>query len=200
MKKTITVCLMTFLGFGISAQEDQFNNEFPENEDGREAVLMILDKESNVPVCRLSDQVKINSELIPENRIGDVGTTSTQDVRVCQEEDVWEAALDDEEIVIAIAAPNISSLMSSTVPIISFAAGSIVCDIFEGTENDNEHWDSFEEGAYFGLSIMVLLRVVTSYKELLPRIFGGSSAPAHMFFNPVIGTGVTALGVLACIL
>ena len=195
MKNVMSVCFaIAFLSLGISAQEDQFNNEFPENgyaniyENGTEAILMILEKESNLPVCQLSDQVRINSDFIPENRIGNSETTSTQDVRICQEEDVWEAALNDEEIVIAIAAPKILSLMSNNaVTIISFTAGSLLCDFFEEENNENKAWERFEENAYFGISLGAILHIVSRRKEFFPGLFGGniSRAIPPVFINPV---------------
>ena len=127
MKNVMSVCFaIAFLSLGISAQEDQFINEFPENgyantyEDGTEVVLMILDKESNLPICQFSNQVRINSEFIPENRIGDVDTTSTQDLRICQEEDVW-AAVEEEMLVGMVVGTPLN--FSPVLPMIVGGAG-----------------------------------------------------------------------------
>ena len=76
-----------------------------------EAALMVLDKESGLPVCRLSDQVRINSEFIPENRIGDVEATAMEDIRICQEDDVWDAVEEEMLVGMAIGTPNVSIFM-----------------------------------------------------------------------------------------
>ena len=118
MKNLLTVCLtITLLSLGVNAQEDMFlGNEIQGNEYAHshengteEATLMVLDKESNLPICRLSDQVQINSEFIPENRIGDVETTtSIEDIRICQEDDVWDAVEEEMLVGVAIGIPSVS--------------------------------------------------------------------------------------------
>ena len=134
MKNVMSVCFaiaFLILSLGISAQEDQFNNEFPENgyantyEDGTEAVLMILEKESNFPVCRLSDQVRVNSDFIPENRIGNSETTSIQDVRICQEEDVWVAV--EEEMIVGTAIGNPTNVSWAILGKVGLVSAGIGC-------------------------------------------------------------------------
>ena len=205
MKILIMFFVVSILSIESFAQvEEGMPSYFDEN--GTEAAAVLLDREMGLPVCRFSDEVRLNPKsmkFLPDDRIDDIHQVNIDEVRVCQQRDVWEAALNDEEIVIAIAAPNIniSFLMSGTVPIISFVAGSLLCDFFEEENNENKTWERFEENAYFGISIGVILHAVARYKELLPSIFRGSSASAaHIFFNPVIGTAVTALGVAACIM
>ena len=123
MNKLFTVCLtIALLSLGIAAQEV--------HENRTEAVLMILDKESNLPICRLSDQVVINSEFILENRIDNVDMASTQDVRVCEEEDVWVAVEEEMLVGMAVAPINPSStggLMTGLIPFLSTSIGTFIC-------------------------------------------------------------------------
>ena len=100
---------MTLLGLGIQAQENE-----------SEAVLMVLEKESNLPVCLLSDQVRINSDFIPDNRIGNVDTASFEDIRFCEEEDVWNAV--EEEMIVGMAAGTPVSFS----PILPMISGGLV--------------------------------------------------------------------------
>ena len=101
MKNLFTVCLTAaLLSFGAYAQEEIQDTEYAYSHEA-EAVLMILDKESSWPICRLSDQVKVNSEFIPENRISDTDMVSIEDIRTCQEEDVWNAV--EEEMLVGMA-------------------------------------------------------------------------------------------------
>ena len=141
IKKLMTIFTIAFLSLGVFAQEDQFTtNEFPENEYETEAILMILDKKSNVPVCRLSDQVKVNSEFIPENRIGDVDTISTQDVRVCQEEDVLAAV--EEEMLVGMVVPHYISPLTKMMLVIASGPSALVgCQLglIGGIIDDNKH-------------------------------------------------------------
>ena len=102
MKNYFTICLtIVFLSLAVSAQEELLTN----NET--EVVLMILEKESNWPMCRLSDQVRINSEFVPKNRVGNVDTTSIEDIRICQEEDVWNAVKEEMVIGMAVGGPSL---------------------------------------------------------------------------------------------
>ena len=114
--KFIIVCLaIALLGFGIQAQEGQFTtDEFQEN--GTEVALMVLEKESNLPVCRLSNQVRINSEFIPEGRIGDVEMASIEETRVCEEEDIWNAVEEEMLVGMATLTPNFAPIV---LPMIS---------------------------------------------------------------------------------
>ena len=112
MKNYFTVCLtMTLLNFGVNAQDGQFLD------DGTETTLMVLDKESNLPICRLSDQVRINSEFIPENRIGDVEMTSIEDIRICQEDDVWDAVEEEMLVGVAVGIPSLAFPVKSLMTI-----------------------------------------------------------------------------------
>ena len=172
-------------------------------EDWTETIAVLLDREMGLPVCRFSNEVRINPEsvkFLPKERIDDTRQVNIDEVRICQQKDVWLAALNNEEIVIAIAFPNISGLMSHIVPGIAFVAG-ILCDHFEGTENDHETWEKFEKEAYFGISAVVVLHILTKLKEFFPFFPGTPPVqPHYIFFNPFIGTGVTVLGIASCIL
>ena len=136
MKNVFALCLtIILLSFGVHAQEDQFTDEFQEN--GTEVALMVLEKESNLPVCRLSDQVKINAEFIPEGRIDNIETASIQDVRICQEEDVWNAV--EEEMLVGMAIGPLN--FSPVLPMIS--GGAIGCFLGYLIQ-----WDEATDGPY----------------------------------------------------
>ena len=91
--------MIALLNFGVHAQDEA------------EAVLMILDKESNWPMCRFSDQMKIHSEFVPENRIGDTDMVSTEEIRICEEEDVWNAVEEEMLVGMAIGTPSLPILL-----------------------------------------------------------------------------------------
>ena len=112
MKNPVTLLylIVAFVSFGVYAQE--------------EAVLIILDNESNRPICRFFDQMKINSNFIPEGRIGNIETTPIEDVRNCEEEDVWDAV--EEEMLVGMAVGVPSSFLFPFESIVSISTSTII--------------------------------------------------------------------------
>ena len=178
MKNFVTVCFMiAFLSFGIQAQEGQLiTNELQGNE--AEAALMILDKESNWPICRLSDQVSINSELLPEDRIGDVDTTSIEDVKLCDEEDIWNAV--EEEMLVGMAAPSVSVMNGLVIPIAAMSgfSGCIfgLARPSDGRFDNNNMREASMTGGVLGIIGGLVFQLAKSNGKSLPfpvRIGGG---------------------------
>ena len=190
MKKNylFTLCLtMTFLSFEISAQEDQYTAD---------AVLMILEKESNLPVCRLSDQVRINSEFIPKNRIGDVEMASIEDIRVCEEEDVWNAVEEEVIVGMAVGTPNFAPVV---LPMIS--GGVVGCfmgymlqwgeTIGTGTQTSNP-LARFMFYVYMGIPSAI----IGSFSALIVNVLRTGAPPKSTpisFYLKGLGVGVSSV-------
>ena len=194
MKNIMSVCfVIAFLSLGIFAQEDQFINEFSENgyvnsyEDGTEAVLTILEKESNLPVCRFSNQVRINSEFIPENRIGDVDTTSIEALRICQEEDVWAAVEEEMLVGMVVGTPlNFS-------PVLPMIGGGVfgclmgytvqLAETEVGTEEITPNYVRFVFYSILGFPGSLIGSIVSAWKA-------GSMPTTFAFFMKGLGAGL----------
>ena len=95
--KNLLLCLVVGLSIGISAQE----NDIIADEGGVESALILVTKETNVPVCRLSGEVRMNPEFIQDmlpERINAADEINIEEIRICQEEDISDAI--DEEMLI----------------------------------------------------------------------------------------------------
>ena len=214
MKNLVMVCVIGLLMSGKSfaqtgqgfVNEDGMGMQAHSYENGTDVVMVLLDKETGLPVCRLSDEVQMKSQfvkdILPDERT-DYIQVNIDELRVCQEENISAAI--DEEISLGLALPAslgpntpLGFAMSHFVPVVAFVAGSLLCDSME-EENNNGPWERFEEVAYFGISWGVITHVIVKYKELFPFITGSSKPARALFVNPVIGSAVTVLGIAACI-
>ena len=95
--KNLLLCLVVGLSIGISAQE----NDIIVDEGGVESALILVTKETNVPVCRLSGEVRMNPEFIQDmlpERVNVADEINIEEIRICQEEDISDAI--DEEMLI----------------------------------------------------------------------------------------------------
>ena len=177
MKNFVALCLIILLSLGVNAQEGQILDN-----NGTEATLMVLDKESGIPVCRLSDQVRINSKFIPENRIGDVETTSIEDIRICQEDDVWDA-VEEKMLVGVVIGPTgpIKNLISGTIPSVSTGIGTLICAFNDYGKYEKEAW-------VYGLGAAYLIPASLMLVNTIPW--------DKMYFNPVLGSVATLMAII----
>ena len=130
-KSIIVLSFLWLLSSNVFAQDDHI---ITNDEDEIEVVAMILDKESGLPVCRFSEQVRINnSEFVPENRLGDVDMASVEGIRVCQEEDIW-VAVEEEVVGTAAGVPPfaVTPALLAKVGAIGGVIGCIVGVLEEG--------------------------------------------------------------------
>ena len=167
--KNYLVCLsIGLLSIVVQAQEDWFITNEPQDngyinspdEEATQATLMILGKESNLPVCRFSDQVRVNSEFVPENRIGNVDTTSIEEVRVCQEEDIWATVEEEMTVGMAIGGTPITFLASQIGKhaLVSSIAGCSIGFIIEAL-NKTTVFNISNEGSSKFMSSLISLTV-----------------------------------------
>ena len=131
MKKLMIVFLATtFLSLGVQAQNEEF--ELQEHEVA--TALMFLDRESNLPVCRLSsNELILDSAFVPEDRVGDIDTTSIGDMRVCQTEDVLNAFEEKMLIGMVVSPTDPSEAMLVKTVSTGTMAGCFLLGISSGT-------------------------------------------------------------------
>ena len=113
--KNLLLCLVVGLSIGISAR----GNDIIVDEGGIESTLVLVTKETNFPVCRLSGEVRMNPEFIQDmlpERINAADEINIDEIRVCQEEDIWDA-IDEEMLIGGVPAGG-----SSILPVLSGVA------------------------------------------------------------------------------